>query len=503
MSYLWQGSVEGWVPRGGGLRTPSGPEGSSGKQVPLGDVGAPGRSRLAGGYRWGHPKRGCTTIESQGRVLPNPPFPLQRETLERVLVVGGGAAGLMAAARAATLGARVLLVERTGRLGNKLRLTGGGHGNVSHVGAVEDLLSHYWPKGVFLRNALFRFGPRELADFFAGLGLPLEADADGRIFPVARNAHQIVAVLRRYCLQQGVQFRYRFRVREVLVAEGCVQGVTDGKVVLRGGAVILATGGKSYPQTGSTGDGYRLAKRLGHTITPLRPGLAGLIVQGKQFHSLQGIGLPRVRLCAQGLEREAAEQEGALLFTHYGLSGPAVLSLSLRLANPLARGPVVLRVDFLPDMSTSDLIARLADWAAVAGRITCLAALSRWVPRTLARLLLCQGRVEAERQLSQLSTQARGRLVEMVKDWRVTVVGIRPWREAMVTVGGVACAEVDPRTMASRRVPGLFLAGEVLDVAGESGGYNLQMAFSTGWLAGEAAARCVMGSSVDERFARD
>jgi len=417
---------------------------------------------------------------------------------ERVIIIGGGAAGLMAAGRAAECGAAALLLEKTARLGQKLRLTGGGHGNITHTGDLRSFLAHLPRNGAWLRPALQRFSSHDLVSFLIAQGLATVADADGRVFPASRNAHDVVTTLRAWCLQHGVQFRFHSPVQEIAVQKGAVSGVmVDGKAI-SAASIVLATGGLSYPQTGSSGDGYRLAQALGHTLTPLRPGLTPLVVQEEWCHALQGVTLPQANGWLEQGAKRLARGVGDLLFTHFGVSGPLALSLSLHLGEALAAGPVLLCLDLAPTHTRQSLEDHLRERAAMTGRMSVGAALralpardgaSQRMPHALSEALLARCGLAPDLPLSQLSATARREVAAWLKRCVLTIERTLPIEQATITLGGVPCGEVDPRTMASQRVAGLFLAGEVLDVSGDSGGYNLQMAFSTGHLAGESAAR--------------
>jgi predicted Rossmann fold flavoprotein len=405
------------------------------------------------------------------------------------VVVGGGAAGLMAAGRAAEQGARVLLLEKTPRLGNKLRLTGGGRGNITHVGDAQQIAEHLGPNGAFLRGALAQFGPRELAVFFHRQGLPTVVEPDGRVLPASHNAHTVVTTLRRYCLEHGVTFRYHSQVRSVLRGAEGVCGVTVGDIEIAAGAVILATGGLSYPGTGSTGDGYEMARRLGHTIVPPRAGLVALVAADPWIPEVEGLSLRDVALGAWQRSHRLATRRGDVLFTRDGISGPAALNLSLDVAQAFERGRVRLRIDLLPDTPQDTLEADLEREMREHGSASYRSLLRGRVPRSLAAVYERLGGIPGERRLAQVSAAERERTVALLKALELQLVATRPIAEAMVTLGGVACDEIEPMSMASRRVQGLYLAGEILDVAGETGGYNLQAAFTSGWLAGTHAAR--------------
>ena len=407
----------------------------------------------------------------------------------RIIVIGGGPAGLMAAGRAAELGAAVLLLEKTARLGNKLRLTGGGRCNLTNTCPTREFPGHLAPHGVFLRNALARFDGADLRAFMAAHGLPTVAEADGRVFPADGNAHRVAEALRRYCIDGRVQFRYNSPARDIVVDDGRVGGVRLAEHTLSADAVILATGGCSYPTTGSTGDGFKLAARLGHTVSPLRPGLVSLVTAEPWVRELQGLALPDVAAALEAPDGATlAAGRGELLFTHFGVSGPLALRLSLYLGDALRRGPLTLSLDLVPDLSADALDGRLRADLASAAKSRYHSFLRRWMPRSLAPAFAGLSEIPAERRCSELSAAERRRLGALLKRLPLTITRPRPLAEAMVTVGGIVCNEIVPQTMASRRVAGLYFAGEIIDLAGDTGGFNLQVAFTTGRVAGESAA---------------
>jgi hypothetical protein len=397
----------------------------------------------------------------------------------------------MAAGRAAELGARVLLLEKTKRPGNKLRITGNGRCNLSNARDITGFMAHLTSTGPFLRNAFARFFVPDLVDFFEARGVPTITEPDGRIFPLSSNAHHVVAALRDYCLAGGVQFRYLSPVGDIVAGEGRVHGVRVGQTVIPAHRVILATGGASYPHTGSTGDGYQLARRLGHHILPLRPGLVPLVVDDPAVRSLQGLALRGVRASLHRGERLLAETTGDVLFTHFGVSGPAILTLSLHMEKDGAGPPIRLRLDTRPQMDDVALDEHLRQRIAAQGRAAFRTLMRSLVPHSFAEVIIAQSGIAADLWLRRISAAQRQVVRRLLKGFEMTISSTRPMAEAMITLGGVDCQEIDPLTMASRLVHGLYFAGEIMDVAGETGGFNLQIAFTTGRMAGEAVARAI------------
>ncbi len=405
--------------------------------------------------------------------------------MKRVIVIGGGPAGLMAASTAASAGASVLLIEGATRLANKLRLTGGGHANLSHVGDSTAHLAHITRNPEFARPALTAMDAAALCATLAAWGLPTIADEEGRIFPASRNAHQVAAVLRSRCLAQGVGFRLASPVERILVDEGAVTGVQVGPRQITASAVILATGGASYPETGSDGSGLQLAASLGHPVTALQPGLVALRATPGQVEALQGLALPAVSVTLVQQGRPVGTRRGDLLFTQHGLSGPVIHNLSLLLAPEMRELQARLRL-----LASQGLeVEQARRLAADAGHRPWHSLLVPDMPLRLQRHLAARLDVRLGAPWRSLGALAQTRLLSLVDALPFDVAVATPLERATVTLGGVDVAQVEPTTLASRLVQGLYFAGEVLDVTGESGGYNLQLAFSTGHLAGQSAAQ--------------
>lgn len=406
-----------------------------------------------------------------------------------VLVVGGGPAGIMAALAAARTGARVVLLEKNRDLGRKLLLTGNGRCNLSNQAGLESLIANMPGNGRFLYGAFSRFGPEALIRYLGDLGLSTRIEADGRVFPAGDRAQDVLDSLRGALARAGVSIRTGIDVAELIREEQHVSGVRSTSGIMRGKAVVIATGGMSYPQTGSTGDGYRLAASAGHRIVTPLPSLVPLETVEPWTRDLQGLALPRVGAAVFAGRRKNASETGEMLFTHFGVSGPLILRLSRGIVRALAADetPVVLHLDLHPAGPLEALEARVLEALANKGRRLAVNALEGLLPSRLAPLVLAFAGISPAEPAHQLTRDARRRLCRLMKDLPLTVKRARPLSEAYVTAGGVAVAEIDPRTMASRLVQGLYFAGEVMDVDGFTGGFNLQAAFSTGFIAGEAA----------------
>lgn len=415
-----------------------------------------------------------------------------------VIVVGGGASGLVAAGEAAQGGAATLLLEKMDHPGRKLRISGKGRCNLTNIASMDEFMSHFHPNGRFLKHAFYRFFNQDLLGFFNQLGVDTVVERGGRVFPVSNDANEIVLALTRWAKTSGVVFRTGWRADRLIVAQGAIGGVnaipTKSSRVsavqrFNSSTVILATGGASYPGTGSTGDGYALAEAVGHTIVPIRPALVPLDTRGDVAQRLQGLTLRNVKVSVWTEGRKQAEAFGEMLFTHFGISGPIILTLSRGVVDALRLGQKVeISIDLKPALDDGQLKARLLRDLDAHGRQQYSTLLKGLLPRSLIPVCIEQTQISAEKPAHQITADERKRLRLWLKDFRLEVSGHRPLSMAIVTAGGVSLGEVDPRSMRSRLVPGLYFAGEVLDLDADTGGYNLQAAFSTGRLAGRSAA---------------
>jgi len=407
----------------------------------------------------------------------------------RVVVAGGGAAGLMAAGQAALAGAEVVLLEKMGRSGRKLCITGKGRCNLTNVAPLPEFLGHFGPTGPFLRQAFHRFFSAELLEFFRELGLATVTERGGRVFPASGKAPEVLAVFERWLARCGVAVRTGMAVDRMAIEDRAITGVVCGGRTIACDALILATGGASYPLTGSTGDGYRLAEVAGHRLVPVRPALVPLLAEGSPAGRVAGLQLRniRVRLFIDGRKRD--EAFGELAFTEDGLSGPVILTLSGRIVDALGEGrDIHLLLDLKPALDEKKLDARLVRDFEQRRKEPLESVLRGLLPREMVTVALDETGLDAETLAGAIRSEERRRLRHWLKNFRLRITGHRPLAEAIVTAGGVDTREVDPRTMASRLVRGLYFAGELLDLQADTGGYNLQAAFSTGWLAGRSAA---------------
>ncbi len=433
----------------------------------------------------------------------------------QVIVVGAGAGGLLAAARAAQMGAEVLLLERTNRPANKLLLSGNGRCNFTNTAELADFVAMYGPNGRFLYGAFGRFFRDDLLALLERYGVRASTGPGGRVYPESDRAEDVAAALRRYAEEAGVRLRTGARVTGIRVAGGRVAGVMVGAEALPAAAVVLATGGASYPETGSSGDGYRLAAEAGHTIIRLRPALVPLMVKETgRAKGLQGIALRKARLTAWQCQADRIEppgrpiadcgrgttgrkppaaviesRTGEMIFTHFGIGGPITLLMSLAVGDALERGPVSVSVNLFPDLDPQALRHRLQAEFDRFGKRSLRHLLDSLLPRKMVDPVLEMAGQPPGRLGHQMAAPDRDRLAGLLQSIRFSIKAPLPLSAAFVTAGGVSLDEADPKTMASRLVEGLYFCGEVMDLDAATGGYNLQAAFSTGWVAGEEAAR--------------
>lgn len=401
-----------------------------------------------------------------------------------VIVVGGGAAGLMAAGAAASRGLSVGLFDKNQQLGRKVRITGKGRCNVTNNCSVEEVVASCPRGGKFLYGALSAFSPQDTMAFFEGQGVPLKTERGRRVFPVSDNAHQIADALARWAGKAQV---IRQAVTEVLTEGGRAVGVKTAQGAYHAQGVILCCGGASYPGTGSNGDGYKLASQLGHTIVKPTPSLVPLVERGDWCSQLMGLSLRNcgVKVTQQGKKKPVYEDFGELLFTHFGLSGPTILSASAHL-HPMEPGKYTVHIDLKPALSPQQLDQRLLRDLEGHKNKFFANSLEELLPQKLIPVVVERSGIPGETRCNSVTKEQRRALLELLKDFSLEVEGFRPIAEAIVTSGGVSLKEIDPRTMESKRVPGLYFAGELMDADAYTGGYNLQIAFATGRLAGNS-----------------
>lgn len=414
-----------------------------------------------------------------------------------LVVVGGGAAGMMAAIVAARLGTSVCLIERNLKVGRKLYITGKGRCNVTNHCSVEEVLASTPRNGRFLYSAMSHTPPEYVEQFFTQLGVSLKVERGNRVFPQSDHSSDIIDALFTELRRLKVPILHT-RVQQLIYQENLITGVKTEEGLIRCQAVVLATGGKSYPATGSTGDGYAMAQSLGHTIVPPKPSLVPLESSDPFCGQMQGLALKNVKMTVRNRKGKVLYQEqGELLFTHFGVSGPLVLSASAHMRQ-FDTEQYRLSIDLKPALEEQTLDARLVRELGENPNRDMANLLGALAPRLLIPVLLERSEIPGERKAHDLTKGERRRLLELFKNFTVAVSGPRPIEEAIVTSGGVKVGEVDPKTMASKRVTGLYFAGELLDVDAYTGGFNLQIAWATGRAAGEGAASFLCGNEPKE-----
>lgn len=406
-----------------------------------------------------------------------------------IIVVGGGAAGLMAAGFAARAGARVLVLEKMDYPARKLGITGKGRCNLTNTAVLDEFACRFGSGESFVRQSLTAFDNTALIDFFIGLGIELNQERGGRVFPAAARAPRVAKALRAWCTAGGARIECSSAVTALCHEGACVTGVCCKERMFSSRTVIVATGGASYPLTGSTGDGYVLASGLGHTIVPVRPALIGLTTREGRSCKADALVVRNINATLLINGRKSAEEFGELHIMDYGLSGPVVLTLSGMAIDALrAHKTVCVSIDLKPALDREKLGARLRRDISSRAEEKLGSLLRGLLPRELVAVCCQQTGLKPGSPVASLKDRGRDQLLNWFKDFNHTVTGHRPLDEAIITAGGVSTREVDPHTMESRLIQGLYFAGEVLDLQADTGGYNLQVAFSTGRVAGLAAA---------------
>ena len=408
-----------------------------------------------------------------------------------LIVIGGGAAGLMAAGTAAKRGLKVTLIERNEKLARKVGITGKGRCNVTNsCPLLNELISNVPVNGRFLYGAFSRFSTDDTIDFFEEMGVPLKIERGNRVFPVSDKALDIVDALNKYITVNGVK-RKTGRVTELIIENGEVKGCrTDDGRDFFADNVLIATGGMSYPATGSTGDGYTLAKQAGHTITDLKPSLVPLECHEGWCTEAMGLSLRNVEIRVEDNKtyKEVYKDFGEMLFTHFGVSGPMILSASSHMRN-MEKGRYIIHIDFKPALTYEQLDKRIQRDLLECSNKNLYNTLALMLPRKMIPIVVKLSGLNGNIKSNQVTKEMRSQLVDLLKDIRLTVTDFRPIEEAIITSGGVSVSEIDPKTMKSKIIDGLYFAGEVIDVDAYTGGFNLQIAFSTGNLAGNSVSK--------------
>ncbi len=403
----------------------------------------------------------------------------------RVVIIGGGAAGLMAASRARLHADEVTVIERNRICGRKLRITGKGRCNITNIADTDEIMDNITSNRKFMYSALGAFSNYDVIALMEDLGVATKVERGGRVFPVSDSAKDVADALWRSASGKNVRY-ITAKALAIEASDGKVRAVRYEGGRVEADSVILATGGKSYPLTGSDGSGYALCAALGHTIVEPKPSLVPLVCREKFCAELMGLTLKNVELTVLENGKKIYSDFGELLFTHFGISGPIVLSASAHMRN-FGKSDYEVRIDMKPALDEKQLDARILRDFGEAGKKHLINAMDKLLPKAIIPVIIERAGVPAHKAAGQLTHGERQKICRAMKSFALTVVKTRPIDEAIITAGGVRCSEINPSTMESKIVGGLYFAGEIIDVDAYTGGYNLQIAFSTGYLAGESA----------------
>lgn len=416
-----------------------------------------------------------------------------------IAVIGAGAAGMMAAIAAARRGASVCLVEKNEKPGKKIYITGKGRCNLTNACDTEELFHKIVSNPKFLYSSFYSFSNFDVIDFFETLGMHTKVERGDRVFPSSDKSSDVIHALWRECQKCNVEILFHSSVTRILTENNEVQGVVlaDGRTIFASG-VIVSTGGMSYPSTGSDGDGYRFAEAVGHDVKPCVPGLVPLNVKENTPVKMQGLSMKNVEMSfyvmKKGKRKELYREFGEMMFTHFGITGPIVLSASSYIGEVLKEQEVTAELDCKPALSVEKLHKRIVRDFEAAPNVSLKNALGHLLPKSMIPVVLEMAELEESRPVNQVTREERERLVQTLKHMTFTITSLRGWKEAIITRGGVRVRQINPSTMESKRIKNLYFAGEVLDVDALTGGFNLQVAWSTGYLAGDSAAEAVLGT---------
>lgn len=407
--------------------------------------------------------------------------------MSKVIVIGGGAAGMMAAIKAAAKGHEVTLLEKNEKLGKKIYITGKGRCNVTNASDMETIMSQVVTNPRFMYSAFADCSNTDVMEMIEKGGCPLKIERGQRVFPESDKSSDIISCFAHLLKKAGVQILFNKEVAHILTEDRRAVGVSlsDGKK-MSADAIVMATGGLSYASTGSTGDGHRMAKELGHTITPCYPALVPVNTKEDWCRALQGLALKNVTFMVKDGKKKLYEDFGEMLFTHFGISGPLVLSASSKIVKKLEKGSLAAFIDLKPALTEEQLDARILRDFANEQNKQFKNALNGLFPARLAEQIVILSDIDPDKEVNAITKEERAHLVSLTKNLPLTILSVRGYNEAIITQGGVKVQEVQPKTMESKLVPGLYFAGELLDIDALTGGYNLQLAWSTGSLAGES-----------------
>jgi predicted Rossmann fold flavoprotein len=428
----------------------------------------------------------------QGIAFPGSGKKITLQAMENfdVIVVGAGPSGLLAAGSASEAGGRVLLLEKMRQEGRKLLITGKGRCNITNDAEVGEFIRHIHPNGRFLRNAFGQFFSADILQLLQQYGVETTLERGGRYFPASNSSADVLSAILKWVKDRKVVIRCGHRVEKLIIEEGKIGGVQANGEQFRAPKVIMATGGKSYPATGSNGEGFELARAAGHTILDPRPALVPLETEGNMAQQLQGLTLKNVKATVWVNDKKTGEDFGEMLFTHFGLSGPIILTLSRIVVDGLRQNSKVeVSVDLKPALDDQKLDARLLRDLDESGKKRISNLFRNWLPATMIPVFMEVIGIDPEKESHQVSSVERRKIRNLMKDLRFGIKGHRSFKEAIITAGGVSIGEINPKTMESKIVSGLYFAGEMIDLDADTGGFNLQIAYSTGWLAGWSSGK--------------
>lgn len=407
-----------------------------------------------------------------------------------VIIIGAGPAGLLAAGRAAELGGKVLILEKMRAAGRKLLITGKGRCNITNNAEIPEFITHVYPNGKFLRNAFSQYYSKDIIELLEKYGVDVSLERGGRYFPTSNRAADILQALLKWTDELGVEIITGQRVEKLITENGKIKGIRTNGEVFTTEKVVLATGGKSYPATGSTGDGYELARQVGHKIEKPIPALVPVETKGSTAQKLQGLNLRNVKTVVWVDGKKAGEAFGEMIFTHFGLSGPIILTLSRIIVKALQQNSKVeVTIDLKPALDEQKLDKRLQRDLNEHGKKQLINIFRRWLPASMIPVFIELLHLDSEKECHQVSGKERKQIRNLMKNLRFEISHNRSFKEAIITAGGILTSEIRPKTMESKIVEGLYFAGEIIDLDAETGGYNLQIAYSTGWLAGNSCIK--------------
>ena len=406
-----------------------------------------------------------------------------------IIIIGAGPAGLLAAGRAAELGGKVLILEKMRQEGRKLMITGKGRCNITNSAEIGEFITHVFPKGKFLRNAFSQFFSADIIALLEQYGLDVTLERGGRYFPTNNKAPDVLKAILKWVNELGVEIQTGYQVEKLITEDSCIIGLQANGKVFNTSKVIIATGGKSYPATGSTGDGYELARRVGHKINKVIPALVPVETEGQTAKKLQGLNLKNVRATIWVNDKKAGDAFGEMIFTHFGLSGPIILTLSRIMVTELQNGNNVgVSIDLKPALDEQKLDNRLIRDLNEHGKKRLVNIFRLWLPSSMIPVFIEELGLDPDKECHQVSSKERKQIRHLMKNFKLKVSHHRSFKEAIITAGGISTDEIRPKTMESKLIKGLYFAGEVIDLDAETGGYNLQIAYSTGWMAGNSSA---------------